>query len=240
MSLSQTEVLAAGWPRSAGKHCLSLSPSGQIEPWSCFPSSSGAATVIIPGDRVSRLLYEHFSNLSIGIPEAERVSLGSAFRALHEVSRALCELDLGADWMPLEGWEKASRLEELKNQGYDLKFEIWMAIGPVGELAKLVDECRYLCDAKPGAPAPAECLSYSTLPEAECLFEAKNIAPEWMRFLRGLRDRCLALDVESQTLPTEPSGVQHLLFHGYLVATLLHQALTILEFAELKSGGRTP
>jgi hypothetical protein len=186
-------------------------------------------------DRVSRLVYEHFSNLDMGIPEADRVSLGSAFRLLHQISLALRELDLDATEMPLRSWAHSTRLEGLESHGYELKFELWMAIGPVGQLARLVDECAFLCAGKSGTPSNPECISYSTVPDSTCLFRSRRIDSEWMIFLRELRLRCLTLDAEIQALPDEPLDLRHLLFHGYLTVALLHQALTILEFAELSS-----
>lgn len=197
-------------------------------------------------DGVSRLVYKHFSSLDMGVPEADRVSLASGLRSLHQISLALRELDLDATAMPLRSWAHTTRLEGLESHGYELKFELWMAIGPVGQLAKLVDECAFLSARKSGTPAFPECISYSTLPDSTCLFRSRWINSEWMTFLRELRRRCLTLDGEIQALPNEPFGVRHLLFHGYLTAIVLHQALTILEFAELsgeesrEEAGREP
>lgn len=186
---------------------------------------------------VSLSLYEHYSSCFAGMSNEDGVSLGSAFRILHEVSENLARLDLLADSMPVEGWQEAIKLNDLKSEGYDLKFEIWMAFGPVGQLAKLIDECKYLSPDTCGASTQEESLDYSILPDSQCLLKDKTITSQWMQLLRRLRERCLALDVELQKMATNCVDIRSLLFHGYLIAMLLHQVFSMLEFAELVNSG---
>jgi hypothetical protein len=183
------------------------------------------------------LIYEHYSGPFTGMSAKDRISLGSGFRMLHEAATALRELHLEADSIPVQGWQQAIGLDYLKDHGYDLKFEIWMAIGPVGQLAQLIDECKYLCPDDYRFSVSAGFLNYAILPDSQGLFKDRIVAREWMECLRRLRERCAALDVGIQSLTTSPVELQFLLFHGYLVGTLLHQALNILEFAELLTIG---
>jgi hypothetical protein len=178
-------------------------------------------------------LYNHYSGKFSGMTEDDRVSLGSAFRILHEVARAMNQLDLSNDSIPILGWEETIKLDSLKIQGYDLKFEVWLALGPVGQLAKLMDEIKYLYNSDFCVSPHAALLKYPTLPDSESLFNQRAIPREWMEFLRHLRERYLLLDADLTTMATNPVDLFRFVLHGYFLVTLLHQALSILEVAEL-------
>jgi hypothetical protein len=187
---------------------------------------------MVDKQNIGNNLYGHYSQSFVCMSDDDRICLGSAFRSIHEVTEALRQLNLSADSVPIEGWQDTVNMEWLSDQGYELKFEIWLILGPVGQLAKLTDECKYISDDASDITISEKFFNYPNLPDPESLFLRKIISAEWMDFLRRLRDCYQALDVELKGMTSDPAEVRFFLFRGYLLVTMLHQALSILEFAE--------
>jgi hypothetical protein len=183
-------------------------------------------------DPIASAIYTHYSSAFAALSVDDGICLGSAFRILHEASSALADLDLLAPAVRVRGWRTAIGLDRVNDGGYDLKFEVWLAIGPVGQLARLVDECEFLWSPDQSSSVEPDLPDYAVLPDPRCLFTEGRIEAEWMGFLRRLRDRYRALDAELQTLTSDSSEAACLVFHGYLLAMALHQVLVMLEFAE--------
>jgi hypothetical protein len=81
---------------------------------------------------LSQHIYDHYLKYPPSLSDENRKCLAGAFRLLHEVSCALNRLDLRAELLPARDWESAVGLTHLAEGGYELRFELWLAIGPVG------------------------------------------------------------------------------------------------------------
>ena len=175
-------------------------------------------------------IYQHYVNALEDLGNEEAIGAASALRNMNVIANILRRWRIPRSPVSLSAYYRSLDAViprgELKNRAR------WVLDSCVGNLLDAAFLSQTFDDEVTKLPIIPHQFEYACIPRCGKLFQSRIVPGNWMKWFHKLSREIIAFDKVQRQLLTNTSDLRSLLFHAYMMASTLHQTLSILDFAD--------